>query len=400
MKEIVENDPLIQKLFLRKQLTPNTKRSYITALTDYCTLNQMTPSQLRQEAYQEQITIIDTLERQIETRLLNFYNHLNNKNLKNSTILHRLNTIRAFYTEYKIDLPRNIELTRTFDKEEKDHIKIEHIRQVVNNTSNIKHKAIITLMASSGIRQIDIINFKIKDFMQATQRYHDETNPWDMIQKLEKKEVIPIWKFKPQKTIRKGNKAITCSSPESTQYILTYLKTRDNLYENNPLFLSAYGEQYSKLSDIFQNLSKANAFGMNSLGENFFHGHGLRDFFATTLNESSVQYPVYKKMMGHSLSNVDRSYVHIGEEIILAEYKKAVNKLSINEVKVHDFKSEEYLKLEKKFEETDKKYEEMAEYFKGSKRAYDLLFQDPEKFAEWSREKKRLDEIESKKLNK
>ena len=68
--EDIENDRLFKKMYHRKQLSENTYHNQVVTLTEYCTLCGKTPTELSDEAYTEQNTIIDKLKRQIDVFLL------------------------------------------------------------------------------------------------------------------------------------------------------------------------------------------------------------------------------------------------------------------------------------------------------------------------------------------
>lgn len=52
-------------------------------------------------------------------------------------------------------------------------------------------------------------------------------------------------------------------------------------------------------------------------------------------------------MMGQTLKGVDNAYINVDRKSCQREYTRCINDLSINKVEVYDFKTDEYLRLEK-----------------------------------------------------
>ena len=342
--KIIE-DPLLQSLILRKQLKTNTIRTYGMAFTHYYNVTGKTPTELRQEAYNEQLTIPDKFSRKINKYLTDYHVYLQNKNLSLATIKTFTHKIRAFYTEYDIDLPKPILIkSKNNVKRESDLITMEHIRKIVNNTSNIKYKAIITLAASSGLRAGDIRRLTINDFIEATKEYHRSKNINDVLHELGGHQIIPTWEFFSEKT---NEHTITFNTPECSEYVLIYLKSRNELNNNDKLFLNQSQNPYSAsgFSKVFTGQSNRLSMGVHENRYNFFHAHGLRDFFSTTLNNKGIPYAIYKKMMGQVLSGVDTAYIHVNRESCKREYERCLKDLSTEKVEIKTYTSKEIREL-------------------------------------------------------
>ncbi len=353
------DDPLLQSLILRKQLKTNTIRTYSMAFTHYYNVTHKTPSELRQEAYNEQLTIPDKFSRKINKYLIDYHLYLQNKNLSPATIKTFTHKIRAFYTEYDIDLPKPILIKNKNNvKCESDLITIDHIRKVVNNTSNIKYKAIITLAASSGLRAGDIRRLTISDFIEATKDYHHSTNINDVLSELEGHQIIPTWEFFSEKT---NEHTITFNTPECSEYITIYLKSRNKPNNNDKLFLNQSQLPYSAsgFSKVFTGLSSRLSMGKHENRYNFFHAHGLRDFFSTTLNNKGIPYAIYKKMMGQTLSGVDTAYIHVNRESCKREYERCLKDLSTEKVEIKKVTSDEIKTIIKENQDLRTDFEDM-----------------------------------------
>jgi integrase len=346
-KKTITNDPLLLQLYQRKQLRPATIRLYESSLYKYCTLINKTPSELRHEAYHEQINQPDKLSRKINTYLIQYHNSLIQEGLSRGSIKTLTDKIRAFYNEYDIELPKRIifrEEKRITKKS--DLITIDTIRQAVQDTPNLKYKSIFLLLATSGMRSGDLRNLRIKDFMEAMGYPEQPINT--LFTKKEIKETIPCFEYLSQKT---NEHTITFITPEARDYTIQYLKTRPEANINDYLFLSRDHLQYTKtaITSIFRHTNNRHNWGYKTNNHNrlFFHAHGLRGFFSTILNNNGVPYSIYKKMMGQTLKGVDTAYINVDRESCQREYTRCINDLSINKVEVYDFKTDEYLRLEK-----------------------------------------------------
>lgn len=368
-REDIENDPLIQQIIIRKKLKSNTISSYIQAFDHYCNFTGMKPSQLRKEAYNDQKTIEDDLSWKINQYLTNFHRKLNSEGYSEATINTFLTNIYAFYRAFKIKIPYPIEIKRVRRfKKESELIKIEHIQKVVNGTNNFKHKAIILLLATSGMRSGDMRNLTIEDFLEATKDYHDTNDIEKAIKAMDGNDVVPCWEFLSQKT---KEHTITFNSPECTEYIITYLKDDPFLHSSKYLFKNQYGNKYLRngIVSVFKDLNRRTGLGSTPkenknnkkliYNYSFFHAHGLREFFATTLARNGVPYSLLKKMMGQAVLQVDHSYIHPNRKSCSDEYFKVLPYLSIRDTKVYDVKSEEFLKIEKELNTREERMKEL-----------------------------------------
>lgn len=368
-KEVIKNDKLFRNLCRRKQLSKHTKRAYITALTEYCTLTCKTPSELRTEAYKEQMTIPDKLARSINIYMEDYLDFLENKKLMNSSIHLKISKIRAFYNEYDIDLPKPVKFKRDkVIKRGSDIVTMDHIRKAVNSTPSFKYKAMITFLASSGMRSTDMRLLKVQDFIDATQYYHDKRDIQDVIKEIEGRQIIPCWDFYSEKT---DIPTITFNTPECTDYIITYLKQRDNLKNDQFLFCPENSDGYriyNRISIIliFKKINDRLSFGQLPNSYHFFRAHKLRSFFASTLNKNSVPYAVYKKMMGQSMSGVDMAYIKVNKDTCKREYLRCIRDLTTERVEVKKVTPDEIKKIveENKNLKTDVEClkEEMGDY--------------------------------------
>lgn len=368
------NDPLIQKMILRKNLSRSRIRSYEIILNGYCGVTQLSPTELIREAKEDQqpyigknnqIIFPSVEERKITTYLYQYYSDLKKKNTAPASIKNYIAAIRAFYREYHIELPRNIEITVPKPIiREGDIPTIEDIRLVVESTNNIKNKALILLMASSGMRKGDILNFKVSDFTAATKEYHNSDSVDDLLDG-KYKNVIPSWYFTPSKTKKRGNVCITFNSPEASEYIIRHLNSRDGVSESDPLFVTRIGPlTQGGLISTFRGLNDS-LFGRKSNGDRFFKAHSLRKFFLSTFRKHSNNSFALKLFAGHSLpSKIDNHYQELSTKDFKKVYLPILPFVTIRDTEVRVIEEDELNRLKQKIRsmelEQDKLRAELA----------------------------------------
>ena len=364
---MISNDIKLKQMFLRKNLSESREHHYIKTLTEMYEITGKTPSELIVEAKEEEQPYLvnnvprirDIDDRKITSYLYNYYESLLKKNIIDSTINYKLSCLRAFYREYNITLPRPIEINIPPKIiREGDIPNLENIRLAVDNTS-VRNKAILLLMASSGVRSSDMRNFKISDFTNATIDYHNGDSIEDLLDG-KYKNVIPCWDFVPIKTKKTNNICMTFNTPEATEYIINYLKTRDNIKENEPLFLSQYKKALTQHGVIWL-FSEINDrwFYRNDEGKRFFHAHALRKFFISTVKHYTSDYKKSKVLSGHAVTRLEIAYEEIRKSVMKEFYCQLIPHLSINKTKINDIKSKEYLDLEDELSYEKLKYDKL-----------------------------------------
>lgn len=323
-KELI-NDKLLKRMFRRKNLEKDSINNYLTALSEYCNLLDKTPTELINEAKTEKQTILYDYERSINDHIDDFYDHLQKEQVMNSTRSLKMRMVIAFYNYYKADPPEAPKFKRDkVVKKGSNIIEMKHIQEVMQSLGNIKHKAIITFLCSSGLRSKDMRLIKVDEFVEATQEYHSEDDINNVIPELEGNPVIPCWDFENSK---RDIDTLTFNTPECTEYVIKYLKTKKELNNEDYLFSSdknGYNKPLSErgLISIFNQANDRNNYPILGNKVRLFHAHGLRAFFGTTITNKGVPYSIVKKMMGHSFTAVDSVYVYPSREACKKFYEK------------------------------------------------------------------------------
>ena len=153
-----------------------------------------------------------------------FINECRNNGNSEITIKTRITIINAILKQHGIKTPK-IKFKIKNTQQKTPLLTNKDINYVINNHCNIHQKAIITFMASSGIRRHDTLNFKIIDFLKATYKYHKTLDLDEFLNKYQN-NMVGYWEFVPNKTKKNGLVCKTCNSGESTNYIIESIKER------------------------------------------------------------------------------------------------------------------------------------------------------------------------------
>lgn len=227
-----------------------------------------------------------------------FLNHFNDKVTKPSEIKeqwikdwllqaksingrkHRISAVKLFYLltgkqplKFKyIEYPKS-------EKKLPQVIDTNHILESISKITNIKHKAIITLAFSTGMRVSEVCNLKISDIDSA-------------------RMII---------TIRQAKGRKDRIVPLSTITLATLREYFKAYHPKEYLFNGQFSLQYSSTS--------CNQIVKQYLGRNY-HFHQLRHSNATALLESGTDLRIIQSLLGHSSSKTTEIYTHVSRAVI------------------------------------------------------------------------------------
>ncbi len=205
---------------------------------------------------------------------------LQRKGLEASTINQSVNALKLYYNkvvgvELDISLIERPKLGKKLPKV----YSVNEIQQIMQNVSNDKHKTILFIIYSAGLRISEAIRLQTQDLN------------FD-------RKLIHIRKAK-------GNKErFTMLSENAIGLLHEYIK---NYAPSNYLFEGQYGDQYSDSSirNIYNKaVSKA---GLVKKGG----PHILRHSFATHLLEQGVDIRYIQVLLGHNSSKTTEIYTHV-----------------------------------------------------------------------------------------
>lgn len=363
----IASDPKIINLIEKRDLAARTAQSYILHLRHYCEFQEMTPSDLIAEAREDQVKYPWLDDRRIQSRLIRFSKHIENQFTYKTRKL-AMGVIRTFYNEYQITLPQ-IKIKQDLDDVKKQNTQkiptIDHIRDAVE-LANPKYKAIILLMATSGMGLSEMRHLTIQDYYNAIGL--EKFDP-EIITELHKKvylHTIPSFQVFRRKT---RVQYTTFCTPETMEAINKYLKSQYTEEEppeepTTPLFVpfQKYKSQdgmiaANSLATYFRRINTKMGWG-NSGNYIFFHPHTLRRFFATTLTANRTPELYVHWFLGHKVNPVTEAYFK--PAALKEEYRRIIPYLSLEKVEVRTLTDERLFAVE----EENRKIKQDLEHFK------------------------------------
>ncbi len=219
-----------------------------------------------------------------ENNVRTYLSILNKKGFSNSYINQAVNAIKFYYEVvnsmpnrfYEIERPRKEhKLPKVISKQE--------VLTIIRHTNNIKHRCIVSLLYSAGLRRSELINLKIKDIDSSR-----------MLVRVEQS---------------KGNKdRYTLLSNNLLVELRDYFKAwKPKIY----LFEGQDGGQYSGTS-INKILHRA----CDKSKIKRISAHILRHSFATHLLEGGTDLRYIQNLLGHSSSKTTEIYTHVATNIL------------------------------------------------------------------------------------
>ena len=352
----------LTEMALIYQWSDNTYEQYKLIIEKWANFNQMTFQELIMEAETDETKIHKTSKRTIKKRLIQYHVYLQQKNKKPNTIKSYISKIKKVYKYCDIEVPELPPIRNNIKETYEDIPTKDEIKKALLHSS-IKIRALVTFIASSGLRRSDVAALKVGDFFKATTEYHDAHNVIEMIQQLEKRDtIIPEWHITSVKT---GVQHITFSSHESTIYILQMLK--EKILDNEILLTdSLFGIRKETITKHFQLINDRMGFGWKETRRKF-HPHSMRKYFSTSLTNNDVDYLTTEFLVGHTLSSVDQSYYFANPRKLKNKYLRVMEHLTFTlDVSYIDVTSREKRELQelrayrRESEERMKKLEEMV----------------------------------------
>ncbi|HOI71409.1 MAG TPA: tyrosine-type recombinase/integrase [Methanobacterium sp.] len=367
-----EDENLLEDWFLKRNLSSGTRESYQIVIREYSELIGKTPTELLDEAETEEDAGIRPRKRQVTHYLLKFKKHLEDNNMSPGYLSLNISAIKSFYKAFDITLPE-IKVNRGDIGLEKNMGKPLIRNDIVKLISSANHRerALIYLMALSGMGQQEARDLTIKKLIQAASSATEiqlET-VYDLFKHEERvlDEVLTL------EIIRKkvNYRHYTFIPPEASREIISYLKER--CYGRNekiriadlnePIFVNNNGRKLSRDSIVtnFRRIGQQAGFQKESGTYAFWRSHALRKYFISTIINKIGEKTIADYMAGHKISEQDRTYWKTDPDDLKRHYIKALPYLSIDEAQVKDFESPEYRELKSTMSEKEDRISNLEE---------------------------------------
>lgn len=194
----------------------------------------------------------------------------------------------AMKTFFKLMSPSDDRMSGISHVKVPSHIPVvlsrEEVEKMINAVTNLKHKAALMLLYSSGLRLQECLHLRPVHIESARMKVRVENGKG-------KKDRYTMLSRRTLKTLRK--------------YFRVY-KPKEWLFEGR------YGARYSarSLATIVGRASSKASIGKE------VSPHTLRHSFATHLLESGVALPVIQKLLGHASIKTTMIYLHVTEALV------------------------------------------------------------------------------------
>lgn len=339
VKESNEFKSFMRKRNIKKQ---QTKNRYIVSLTSYCVYTEKSLSDILAEAKTEQKTL-DEEDRNIIDLLEEYRPWMSEQGLSNLTIRTRFNDILLFYRHNRIHIPQlqTFNPNEEYELEYSDLPSEEDIQRAIDSTTSLANKALFYFSASSGTAKQEISELTVQDFIDATYTYHNEIDNIDnVLKKLEgRDDIVPLFKMKRQKT---GKKYHTCCTPQATKAIITLLRSKERIKNDDPLF----GLKYAGISKAFQRANLKH--NWPKIKNYYYFGcHRLRKRHASLLIRDKE---LANYLEGRKEDKLTQTYFFEDPEKVRDEYKRHIPALTIGKAEYYGVASEEYEELKEENE--------------------------------------------------
>ena len=239
----------------------NTSRVYLFYINEFLAItSNIAPSRLTSDDFQSYLDIYE-------------FSSISQQN----QVINGIRFLYKFGLEKKYDKVSFIRPRR--EKKLPQVIDYEYLKTKLNKIENLKHKAILSVAFSTGMRVSEVINLKITDIDSKRMIIHIHNG------KGRKDRIVPL-----------------------TQYILELFRDYFRQYKPKEyLFNGQFGVKYSKTS--------CNQIVKKHLGKDY-HFHTLRHSCFTTLLESGIDIRIIQKIAGHSNIKTTEIYTHVSKNLL------------------------------------------------------------------------------------
>jgi len=348
----ITGDRRFKRFIKNRTIRSGTLERYRIEITQYSEFLNKTPDEFITEAENEEDQGLRLSQRTINDYLLDYKDYLVENNYSPRTIIVRLSSIKSFYKQFDVVVPRINYSKKNIKKESLTDLPTkDEIREALT-FANVKYEAIIKTALSTGLRSSDIRALSYHDFIKSLHQYIKVTDNTmisvdELIQILSKtnEEIIPTWKIT---TIKNDTPVTTFSTPECVDAILKYLKTQPPKTLETPLFPSGRFKTKPISKRAFFNyfvfLNNKCDFGM--VGSHIkLHSHSFRKIFATTLMNQGLQQITISRLLGHTIDEIQEAYIKQDDNFLKEQYTLCIAELSLRDTQVHHVTTEDKQRL-------------------------------------------------------
>ena len=312
---------MLQYLYLQANNIADMNKSVIEKFLQYLLIERRFPKntvvayrndlmQLQEFYNSESVNVSNDWWKRLNPKKIEVYKiHLRNKEYLSSTINRKISSMRCFFNFLndedliKVNPSEGTQLDKFITKRAPEYLTLEEIKQILNvcsgdNHIDIRDKAMVGLLYSSGLRVSELVSLKIINI--------SDKKGWIRVEgKGSKQRFVPVYH----------------QAWQDLEYYLA--KSRPilkNKFTDDSLFVNARGKMMTRQGfwDVLKKLTQKS--GVNKS----VSPHMLRHTFATHLLQGGANLMTVKELLGHSNINTTQIYTHLMHENVRDSFYKSV----------------------------------------------------------------------------
>ncbi len=373
----LSKDSYILEWFSNIEAAKNTQRNFLRGMELYTEFVKKTPAELIEEAEQEILSGTLMRKRKIREHLITFREWLKSQEYAPKTINGHLIAPRSFYKSYDIDIP-SINFKKQFKavatEENSIRLEKEQIQEMLKY-ANVRNKAIILTLASSGLAQSDLLELKISDFKKG---YDDKTGITTLQLRRIKTKVNFITFLSSEASIavldyinyrnRKPKEEYASNKDMTDAYEKRRIKSdQDYLFCKHDvpdMYLKTLSEKDRKLNasglmDMFRETAKKAGLDTNKGQWQICRAHNLRKFFDSALLNNGADSFFVEYLMGHTISESKAAYFKGDPAKLKERYMRYMPFLTLTSLETRVLESDEYKQLKDENTELKRRFDEL-----------------------------------------
>ena len=343
----LRTDTMITEWFDGTELSQNTRKNYIVAMKSYTEFVGMSPEELIAHSEQEIIDGVLMRKRAIKRNLLGFRTMLKDRGPAPKSVHNHVSAVLSFYRFNYIDMPNMGERGNSAKPLKKNDTRL--IRDdiiLMLKHAGVRDRAIVLLMASSGLSSADVINLRVGTLRAG----YDEATGITTLDLRRQKTEYDFYTF---------------TTPEASTAIHDYLTLRDKNAQTSihsdmdhvfikrdvpKAYLESYNDSLRVLDAkgmlaIFRRLGDRCGKTPDKGTWGLIRAHNLRKWFFQSLMNDGASENMANYFMGHVTDSVTAAYWKADPGILKRQYMAFIPTLSFEDTEVRVVESEEYKEL-------------------------------------------------------
>ncbi len=347
----IDQDPKLTIWFSNIEASPATKSLYSIFIKMYCECVDKTPTHLIEEAIKEIKAGKMPAERKEAEYFAKFKEFMRSKGYADKSFAAGMASVRSFYKNYDIVLPNGATRTKKAKpkKENQNFLSKADIQKILINAKNLREKAVILIMSSSGMAINEIVNLQVKDI------------------KIDSEGISTV-------SVRRNKTDVdftTFFGPEATEALKNYWEERNRdpetqIIGRDDYVITNYGNRHKggKMNKLimckhFRELGNEIGYGSEAVGSGRkgyvkSRSHSFRKFFITTLKNAGMPADKVEFMAGHARTDIDVAYNDIDINKLKELYKTYLPYLTFEKtINIRSLNTEDARRLEELSKENE-----------------------------------------------